>query len=65
MRTRILTRSCRPRADGMLIYKQLGADAESQFAQQWGVGYAMDKCVARPAANLLFRIRVHGCDRHA
>ena len=26
----------------MLIYKQLGSDAESQFANQWGVGYAMD-----------------------
>ena len=26
----------------MIVYKQLGADAESQFAQQWGVGYAMD-----------------------
>ena len=35
-----------PCSDGMLIYKQLGADAESQFANQWGVGYAMDKCVA-------------------
>ena len=28
--------------DGMIIYRQLGADAESQFANQWGVGYAMD-----------------------
>ena len=26
----------------MIIYKSLGSDAESQFAQQWGVGYAMD-----------------------
>ena len=26
----------------MIIYTQLGSDAESQFAQQWGVGYAMD-----------------------
>jgi hypothetical protein len=26
----------------MLIYNQLGSDAESHFAQQWGVGYAMD-----------------------
>ena len=29
-------------ADGMLIYNQLGSAAESQFANQWGVGYAMD-----------------------
>jgi hypothetical protein len=26
----------------MLIYKQLGADAESEFSSQWGIGYAMD-----------------------
>ena len=26
----------------MIIYKSLGADAETQFANQWGVGYAMD-----------------------
>jgi len=46
---RILTRSnpqTRTLVDGVLIYKQLGPDAESQFANQWGVGYAMDKCVA-------------------
>ena len=27
---------------GSLIYKQLGPDAEQQFASQWGVGYALD-----------------------
>ena len=26
----------------MIIYTQLGSDAETQFANQWGVGYAMD-----------------------
>ena len=33
----------------MLIYKQLGSDAEQAFANQWGVGYAMDKCVTPSA----------------
>ena len=27
---------------GMLIYKTLGADAQNQFAQTWGVGYALN-----------------------
>jgi hypothetical protein len=27
---------------GMLIYKQLGADAQNQFAKTWGVGYALN-----------------------
>ena len=27
---------------GMLIYRTLGADAEQQFAQTWGIGYGMD-----------------------
>lgn len=26
----------------MLIYKTLGSDAQSQFAQTWGIGYGMD-----------------------
>ena len=48
---RILTRGTR--SDGMLIYKQLGSDAERQFANQWGVGYAMDKCGAGLSAYAL------------
>jgi hypothetical protein len=27
---------------GMLIYKQLGADAQNEFAKTWGVGYALN-----------------------
>jgi hypothetical protein len=26
----------------MLIYKQLGADAQNEFAKTWGVGYALN-----------------------
>lgn len=26
----------------MLIYNTLGSDAQSQFAQTWGIGYGMD-----------------------
>ena len=41
---------------GMLIYKTLGDDAQSQFAQTWGVGYALDNAsewadVAKTAAH--------------
>jgi hypothetical protein len=39
----------------MLIYKTLGADAQSEFAKTWGVGYALDNAsewqeVAKTAA---------------
>ena len=37
----VLTRAAL-HADGMIIYTALGSDAESQVANQWGVGYAMD-----------------------
>ena len=29
-------------ADGMLIYRQLGAAAQQEFAKTWGVGYALN-----------------------
>jgi hypothetical protein len=44
-----------PRADGMLIYKQLGASAQEEFSKTWGIGYALNSAsewqeVAKTAA---------------
>ncbi len=53
-------------ADGMLIYKQLGANAQEEFAKTWGIGYALDNAsewqevlkTAAQAAVILVRTRV-------
>ena len=54
-----LLRSGSTRADngrgpaGMLIYTNLGANAETEFSKTWGVGYALD--------NVRHASRLHAC----
>lgn len=33
---------CRTQTYGMIIYRQLGESAQQQFAQTWGLGFALD-----------------------
>jgi hypothetical protein len=51
----------------MLIYKQLGASAQEEFAKTWGIGYALDNAsewqevvkTAAQAAVILVRAPAH------